>query len=63
MRLSLISLSTEVRRLKSSKSSTRGSTSNQQSCLVGAYCGHAVLTKKIGIYRCPFGLCFKRVVK
>jgi hypothetical protein len=32
-------------------------------CSTGAYCGHAVLTKKIGIYRCPFGLCFKRVVK
>lgn len=30
-------------------------------CLVGAYCGHAVLTVKIGVYRCPFGSCFKRV--
>ena len=29
-------------------------------CLVGAYCSHAVLTDKIGVYRCPFGFCFKR---
>lgn len=28
-------------------------------CLVGAYCTHAILTKKIGVYRCPFGACFK----
>ena len=32
-------------------------------CLVGAYCGHAVLTEKIGVYRCPFGSCFKRESK
>lgn len=38
-----------------------GSTLNQQSCLVGAYCGHAVLTVKIGVYRCPFGECFKKL--
>jgi len=31
------------------------------SCLVGAYCGHAILTVKIGIYRCPFGACFKKL--
>ena len=31
------------------------------SCLVGAYCGHATLTVKIGIYRCPFGVCFKKL--
>lgn len=36
------------------------STSNQQSCLVGAYCSHAILTVKIGVYRCPFGECFKK---
>jgi hypothetical protein len=29
-------------------------------CLVGAYCGHAVLTDKIGKYFCPFGVCFKK---
>ena len=33
----------------------------QTLCLVGAYCGHAVLTKKIGVYRCPFGVCFKKL--
>ena len=34
------------------------------SCSVGAYCSHAVLTDKIGVYRCPFGgVCFKRVSK
>jgi len=31
------------------------------SCLVGAYCGHAILTAKIGVYRCPFGACFKKL--
>jgi len=31
-------------------------------CLVGACCGHAVLTDKIGNYRCPFGSCVKREV-
>jgi hypothetical protein len=30
-------------------------------CLVGAFCGHAILTDKIGIYRCPFGCCFKKL--
>ena len=30
-------------------------------CNVGAYCSHAVLTTKIGVYRCPFGACFKRL--
>ena len=30
------------------------------SCAVGAYCSHAVLTVKIGVYKCPFGACFKR---
>jgi len=30
-------------------------------CHVGAYCSHAVLTDKIGVYRCPFGACFKRL--
>jgi CxxC motif-containing protein len=29
-------------------------------CLVGCYCSHAVLTDKIGVYRCPFGACFKK---
>ena len=38
-----------------------GSTSDQQSCLVGAYCGHAILTDKIGVYHCPFGHCFKKL--
>jgi hypothetical protein len=38
-----------------------GSTLNQQSCLVGAHCSHAVLTAKIGVYRCPFGACFKKL--
>jgi hypothetical protein len=32
-------------------------------CLVGCYCSNAVLTDKIGVYRCPFGSCFKRVVR
>jgi hypothetical protein len=32
----------------------------QSSCSVGACCGHAVLTVKIGGYRCPFGECFKK---
>ena len=36
-------------------------TLNQQSCLDGAYCSHAVLTMKIGVYRCPFGECFKKL--
>jgi hypothetical protein len=31
-------------------------------CLVGACCSHAVLTDKIGVYRCPFGSCVKREV-
>jgi hypothetical protein len=31
-------------------------------CLVGSRCGHAVLTDKIGVYRCPFGGCVKREV-
>jgi len=31
-------------------------------CLVGSHCTHAVLTDKIGVYRCPFGGCFKRGV-
>lgn len=30
------------------------------SCFVGAYCAHAILTVEIGVYRCPFGACFKR---
>lgn len=30
-------------------------------CLVGAYCGHAILTVKIGVYHCPFGHCFKKL--
>ena len=38
-----------------------GSKLTQQSCSVGAYCSHAVLTVKIGVYRCPFGECFKRL--
>ena len=29
-------------------------------CMVGAWCSHAILTVKIGVYRCPFGSCFKR---
>lgn len=30
-------------------------------CLVGAHCGHAVLTEQIGVYCCPFGgWCFKK---
>jgi len=36
-----------------------GSTLDQQSCFVGAYYSHAILTAKIGVYRCPFGECFK----
>jgi hypothetical protein len=31
-------------------------------CLVGAHCTHVVLTDVIGVYRCPFGGCFKREV-
>ena len=31
------------------------------SCLVGAYCSHAILTVKIGVYNCPFGECFKKL--
>jgi len=38
-----------------------GSKSDQHSCLVGAYCVHAILTVKIGVYRCPFGACFKKL--
>lgn len=34
---------------------------DQQNCLVGAYCGHAILTVKIGVYHCPFGACFKKL--
>lgn len=30
-------------------------------CSVGSFCSHAVLTMKVGLYRCPFGSCFKRV--
>jgi hypothetical protein len=31
-------------------------------CLVGAHCGHAILTERIGVYRCPFGgWCFKKL--
>jgi VanZ family protein len=30
-------------------------------CYVGAYCSHAVLTVKVGVYRCPFDSCFKRL--
>ena len=30
-------------------------------CSVGAFCSHAILTTKIGVYRCPFGACFKRL--
>jgi hypothetical protein len=30
-------------------------------CSVGAYCSHDILTGKIGVYRCPFGACFKRL--
>jgi hypothetical protein len=37
------------------------STMNQRGCLVGAYCAHAVLTDRIGVYRCPFGECFKKL--
>lgn len=62
MRLLLISLSKEVGCLKSSKSSTRaGSTLIQQNCLVGSQCSHAILTEEIGVYRCPFGECFKKL--
>ena len=31
----------------------------KRDCFVGAFCSHAVLTDKIGVYRCPFGACFK----
>jgi len=31
--------------------------------LVGAYCGHAILTVKIGVHRCSFGECFKKPEK
>jgi hypothetical protein len=30
-------------------------------CYWGAYCSHAILTEKIGVYHCPFGVCFKRI--
>lgn len=34
---------------------------NLDDCYWGAYCGHAVLTEKLGVYHCPFkGQCFKR---
>lgn len=29
-------------------------------CFVGAFCAHAILNEKIGVYRCPFGSCFRR---
>ena len=30
-------------------------------CYWGAYCSHAILTDKLGVYHCPFGgICFKR---
>jgi hypothetical protein len=29
-------------------------------CYWGAYCSHAILTKDLGVYHCPFGGCFKR---
>jgi len=32
---------------------------NHGRCSVGAYCSHAVLTLNLGVYRCPFGQCFK----
>jgi hypothetical protein len=38
-----------------------GSRLNQQSCFVGAYCSHAILTAEIGVYLCPFGECFKKL--
>lgn len=37
---------------------------NEDKCYVGAYCAHAILTNKIGEYRCPFGgsdFCFKKL--
>jgi len=34
---------------------------DHQNCLVGAYCAHAILTKKISVYHCPFGECFKKL--
>lgn len=30
-------------------------------CFNGAHCSHARLTSKIGVYRCPFGSCFKKL--
>jgi len=33
----------------------------KSSCSEGAYCSHAILTVKIGVYRCPFGECFKKL--
>ena len=30
-------------------------------CFVGAHCAHAILTDEIGVYRCPFGACFKKL--
>jgi len=50
-----------VIRMKKNSVVKVGSKLNQQSCLVGAYCSHAVLTVKIGVYRCPFGECFKKL--
>lgn len=38
-----------------------GSVEQQRLCLVGAYCSHAILTKEIGRYRCPFGVCFRKL--
>ena len=31
-------------------------------CLVGSHCSFAVLSDMIGVYKCPFGSCFKREV-
>jgi hypothetical protein len=31
-------------------------------CFWGAYCAHAILTDRVGVYHCPFmGSCFKRM--
>ena len=30
-------------------------------CYFGAYCSHAILTNKVGVYHCKFGACFKRL--
>jgi len=39
--------------------SVRSRSVQASTCLVGVHCGHAILTEKIGVYRCPFGECFK----